>query len=52
MHIQNKQANKHYVRSDPARRASAGCTANNNDSAWHHMNDSKAEEVSTGWLQK
>lgn len=36
MHIQNKQANKHYPSSDTAQRASAGCSANNNDSTRHN----------------
>lgn len=36
MHIQNKQANKHYPSSDTAQRASAGYNANNNDSTWHN----------------
>lgn len=36
MHIQNKQANKHYPSSDTAQRASADHSANNNDSTWHN----------------
>lgn len=52
MYIQNKQANKHYPSSDTAQRASAGCSANNNDSNWHNRMTVKYKYVSTGQLQK